>query len=152
MNILIIIWLVAFIVFLIVEASTAILTSIWFAAGALLALVAALLGAPLWLQIVVFLVVSAATLYFTRPLAKKLTGGKRKPTNADRVYDMPCIVTEEIDNIQGRGTVSVGGKLWTARSLNGEPIEKGAIVRVLSIEGVKLIVLPVSDDTAEPEE
>jgi membrane protein implicated in regulation of membrane protease activity len=151
LNLISFIWLAAFVLFLIIEAATVSLTSIWFAAGALIALLCTLLGAPLWLQIVIFILVSAVTMYFTRPLAKKYLNAKRKPTNADRVFDMPCIVTEEIDNLHSRGTVSVGGKIWTARAMNGAVIPKGSIVRVLSIEGVKLIVLPVTEKRKKEE-
>jgi membrane protein implicated in regulation of membrane protease activity len=145
-------WLIAFVVFLIIEAVTFGLASIFFAFGALVALIAAVASAPLWVQVVLFLVVSAVTLYFTRPLAKKYVNSRRMATNADRMLNMIGIVTEDIDNIEGTGTVSVGGKLWTARSLTGETIAKGKKVRAESIEGVKLIVKPLSDDAAENKE
>ncbi len=145
-------WLIAFVVFLIVEAVTFGLTSIYFAAGAFAAFISALLGAELWLQIVLFVVISAITLYFTRPLAKKFVNSRHHPTNADRMLNMVCIVTENIDNIEGTGAVSAGGKIWTARSLTGETIVKGKKVRAEAIEGVKLIVKPLSGEGAEEKE
>lgn len=137
-------WLIVFIILIVVEAATVSLTSIWFAAGALAALISAAFDAPIELQVIWFIIVSGVTLYFTRPLAKKYLNSKRTATNADRVLDSVCIVTEEIDNFAGTGTVSVGGKLWTARSKTGDKISKGETVKAMSIEGVKLIVVPTS--------
>ncbi len=138
-----IIWLALFVVFLIVEAATVGLASIWFAAGALVALICTAFGGAVWLQVALFVVVSGVTLIFTRPLAKKYLNPNRKATNADMVLTKVGTVTEDIDNITGSGTVSVGGKLWSARSLTGQVLEKGSYVRADHIEGVKLIVLPV---------
>ena len=137
-------WLAAFIIFGIVEAATVGLTSVWFALGALVALVAAALDAPLWLQIVVFIVVSAVALCFTRPLARKYLNGRRVATNTDRVLGQEARVTEAIDNIAGTGAVYVDGKTWTARSKSGDPIPDGTLVTVRAVEGVKLMVDPVS--------
>lgn len=135
-----IVWVVIMVVFLVVEAATAGLSCIWFAIGALAALIAALFGAPIWLQLVWFFVVSVVTLYFTRPLVLKYVNSRSQPTNADMVIGKEALVTEAIDNVESAGAVAVGGKVWTARSENGEPIEVGSIVTVLRIEGVKLIV------------
>ena len=135
-----IVWVVIMVVFLVVEAATAGLTCIWFAIGALAALIAALFGAPIWLQLVWFFVVSVVTLYFTRPLVLKYVNSRSQPTNADMVIGKEALVTEAIDNVESAGAVAVGGKVWTAPSENGEPIEVGSIVTVLRIEGVKLIV------------
>ena len=135
-----IVWVVIMVVFLVVESATAGLTCIWFAIGALAALIAALFGAPIWLQLVWFFVVSVVTLYFTRPLVLKYVNSRSQPTNADMVIGKEALVTEAIDNVESAGAVAVGGKVWTARSENGEPIEVGSIVTVLRIEGVKLIV------------
>ena len=134
------VWGVIMIAMLIAEAVTVGLVTIWFALGALCALVSALLGAPLWLQIVWFAVISAATLILTRPLAKKYVNGRSQPTNADRVIGRSCVVTERIDNLAETGAVSVDGKVWTARSENGQPIEQGTVVVAKQIQGVKLIV------------
>jgi len=138
-------WLCAAVVFVILEAATVGLTSIWFAVGALAALLAALCGAELWLQTVLFVVLSVMTLLLTRPLAKKYVNSRHRPTNADRVLDMEGIVTEKIENLQGAGAVSIDGKIWTARSADGQILEPGTVVRPIRIEGVKLIVRPAEE-------
>ncbi len=134
-------WLIAMVVLLIVEAAVPGLVSIWFALGSLGALIAALLGAPLWLQIVWFILLSILSLILTRPLVKKYVNSRVKPTNADMMIGKDCVVTEEIDNLKGSGAVSVSGKVWTARMENeNEQAQAGEVVKVLRIEGVKLIV------------
>ena len=135
-----IVWVVIKVVFLVVEAATAGLTCIWFAIGALAARSAALFGAPIWLQLVWCFVVSVVTLYSTRPLVLTDVNPRSQPTIGDKVIGKEALVTEAIDNVESAGAVAVGGKVWTARSENGEPIEVGSIVTVLRIEGVKLIV------------
>ena len=141
MDTMIIVWAVLIVVFLVVEGATAALASIWFALGALASLISAFLSAPLWLQIIIFIAVSIAALVVTRPLARKFVDRKIQPTNADMAIGATAVVTKRIDNIAGTGTVSVGGKLWTARSATGDPIEEGTLTVVRSIEGVKLIVM-----------
>ncbi len=138
-------WLVALIVFAVLEAATVGLTSIWFAFGSLISLFAAMLDAPLWLQIALFLVVSGVTLAFTRPLALKYLNNRKKATNADRVLEMVGVVTENIDNVLATGVVKIDGKEWSARSMSGVRIEKGTLVRPMMIDGVKLIVVPVQE-------
>lgn len=133
-------WIAAIAVFLIVEAATANLVTVWFAVGSAAALLSERLGAPVWLQALVFIAVSVAVLFTLRPFTKKFVNGSRQPTNADRVLGTVCPVTEDIDNIVGTGAVNVDGKSWTARARDGKPIEKGALVRPVAIEGVKLIV------------
>ena len=140
-------WLIIMVLFLAVEAATVGLVCIWFAAGALIALLAAMCGAQLWLQIVLFLVVSAATLYFTRPLVRRYVNSKVEPTNADMVIGKECRVTETVDNIAGTGAVYVDGKTWTARSENDEVIQEGTLVTAKSIDGVKLIVAAPAKET-----
>ena len=137
------VWLAAMIVLLLVEAAVPGLVSIWFALGALAAMISSMLHAQLWLQAVWFCVVSLVSLWLTRPLAKKYVNARTPPTNADMVIGKECIVTEEIDNALGTGAVSVGGKIWTARLEDPEiRVEKGTKMTVLRIEGVKLIVKP----------
>ena len=143
-----IIWAAALIVFVIVEAVTIGLASIWFALGALAAFICAWVGGKLWLQIVWFLLVSVATLLLTRPLAKRYIDTKIQPTNADRVIGMVGIVQETIDNLAGTGLVHIGGKVWTARSAKGDIIEAGETVLADAIEGVKLIVERETADIA----
>ena len=135
-----IIWLALLLLFAGAEAASVGLTSIWFAAGALCALIAALLGAPLWLQTALFLAVSALCLLAVRPLAKRGLNSRVEPTNADRVIGQQAQVTEDIDNIRGRGTVVIRGVTWTARSEDGSPLPAGTLVRVLRIEGVRVFV------------
>lgn len=134
------IWLGLLVFFGVLEAVTVGLTSIWFALGALVALLATSFGAALWLQVLAFILTSALALIGLRPLTKKYINTKSIATNADRVIGKIGIVKETVDNMAGAGTVSVGGKLWTARSDSGAVIEKGARVEILRIEGVKLIV------------
>ena len=136
-----VIWLIAMVVFLIVEGIVPGLVSIWFAIGALAALLSALLRAPLWLQVVWFLLVSVAALALTRPLAKKYVNARTQPTNADRILGRECVVREPIDNLQGTGAVAVDGKVWTARMEDdAQSAAEGEVVIAKRIEGVKLIV------------
>ena len=142
-------WLAAMIVFGVVEAATVGLVSIWFAVGALVALVAAALGAPVILQVVLFVAGSLVTLLIVRPLAAKYINGRRVPTNADRVIGQEAVVTEAIDNLNAKGQVKVAGAPWTARSQDDSPIPAGTTVKVLRIEGVKLYVTPIHPQTEE---
>ena len=136
-----VVWLTAMIALLIVEAMVPGLVSIWFALGALAAMISSMLSAPLWLQVGWFFLVSIVSLALTRPIARKYVNGRAVHTNADMAIGQDCVVTEEIDNVRGTGAVSVGGKIWTARLAvpNGRA-GKGAVLRVVRIEGVKLIV------------
>ena len=140
-----IVWAALIIVFLIIEAVTAGLASIWFALGATAALILSFIlpGALFW-QIALFIVVSVITLVLTRPLARKYVNAKIKPTNADRVIGKTATVTKQIDNIQGMGEVSVDGRMWSARSDGDNIINVGELVVVKSISGVKLFVTPVN--------
>ncbi|MBE6932094.1 MAG: NfeD family protein [Ruminococcaceae bacterium] len=140
----IVFWLCAMIVLGIMEAATVGLVCIWFAGGALAALIAAALGAPVWLQIVVFFVVSAGLLALFRPFARKFINSKGTATNVDANIGKTAVVIEPIDNLRGTGRVMIGSVDWTARSADGSVIEKDALVRVLRIEGVKVCVERVS--------
>lgn len=146
-----IIWLVALILFGVLEAATVGLTSIWFAAGALAALILSAFVDILMVQVVVFLVVSFITLLLVRPLAQKYFNARRVATNADRVIGQEAVVTVTIDNIQGQGQVKVGGLPWTARSDDEQIIPADTIVRVERIEGVKLFVTPVHSAQSVPQ-
>lgn len=134
------IWIAAIIIFGVAEAATAGLTSIWFVLGSVAGLIAAVCSAPIWLQVVLFFVVSIAALAFTRPLVVKLMKKDIKPTNADMVLGVTARVTERIDNALPSGAVYIDGKTWTARSDDGSIIEPDTAVRILRMEGVKLIV------------
>ena len=135
-----IVWIATIVIFGVVEAATAGLTSIWFVLGSVAALIAAVCGGQLWLQLVLFFAVSVAALAATRPLVTKLLKKDIKPTNADRVLGGVARVTERIDNDVPTGAVYIDGKTWTARSDNGSVIEPGEMVRILRMEGVKLYV------------
>ena len=147
----VIFWAVAVVAFVILELATVGLASIWFALGALCALIAALLGAPLWLQIVWFAIVSIATLLLTRPLAKKYINSRTMATNADRVIGSRAVVKERIDELAGTGAVLADGKMWSARTADGSIAEPGDVVTVREIRGVKLIVAPPDADAPEGE-
>ena len=145
-SIYLIVWLVLLIVFAVAEAATVGLTSVWFAIGSLGALICALLGGNIWLQVGMFIVLSLVCLLALRPLAKKYLNSRVEPTNADRVIGQEARVTQAIDNIQGTGSVTIGGITWTARSEHDTPIPAGAMVRVLRIEGVKVMVEKVKEE------
>lgn len=132
-------WLAALIVFGVVEALTAGLVSIWFAIGSLCALIAAALHADLWIQITVFLVASVISLLLLRrAVSSKLLA--TTPTNSDMLIGDIGVVITEIDNLKETGEVRIQGKIWSARSANSEIISPDSTVRVLAIQGVKLIV------------
>lgn len=134
------IWFGIAVVTAIIEAAGPALVSIWFTGGAVTALVLALFGAPIWLQLAVFVAVTAVLLAATRPIARNYVNARLQPTNADRIIGSICPVTEQIDNRVGRGEVYVDGKRWSARSESDELIAEGAEVEILRIEGVKVIV------------
>ena len=142
MNWAAIIWLGLTVLFLIAEASTVTVISLWFAAGSLVAMAMALLGGAVWLQALTFLVVSAIALTALRPLVRKYLTPKLTATNIDSVIGSVGIVTATIDNIAAAGQVKLNGMEWTARSTSGDPIPAGTKVRVDKIEGVKAFVSP----------
>lgn len=135
-----IIWLVVLAILLVIEFLTLGLTTVWFAGGALVAFLASLAGGPLWLQLLLFIAVSVVLLLFTRPLAMKYLNKDVQKTNVDSIPGQKGIVTATIDNLKAEGQVTIQGMEWTARAKNGNTIEKGKVVRVTAVEGVKLIV------------
>ena len=144
MNWAAIIWLLLMVAFLIAEAATVTVISLWFAAGALAAMATALLGGSVWLQAGVFLVVSAIALTALRPLVRKYLTPKLTATNIDSVIGSVGIVTTAIDNVAAVGQVKLNGMEWTARSSSGDSIPTGTQVTVERIEGVKVFVFPVN--------
>ncbi len=143
MNWDIITWLVLMLVFLVVEASCPLhLVSIWFAVGSLAAMLAAVLGAEIWLQVVLFVVVSAGLLAALWPVTRKFLNPKVTATNVDSVIGSRGLVTDAIDNLSASGQVKLGAMVWTARSSSGETIPVGTQVVVDRIEGVKVFVSP----------
>ena len=143
MNLAAIIWFGLLLVFLVVEAACPFhLVSIWFAAGAFVAMIAAWLGAAVWLQILLFLVVACALVALLWPFIKKFLNPKLAKTNIDAVIGSEGYVTADIDNLCATGQVKLGAMEWTARSTTGQPIPKGTLVKVDRIEGVKAFVTP----------
>ncbi len=136
-----VIWLVILVALVVIELLTMGLTTIWFAGGALVATVASLFGAPLAVQVILFLAASGLLLYFTRPLAVKYFNKDRVRTNAESLVGRQAIVISEIDNLQGIGQVNVGGMEWSARTrVDGVKLPVGTVTTILAINGVKLIV------------
>ena len=138
------VWLVLAVVFLAAEAATVTVISLWFAAGALAAMAAALLGAGLFLQVGIFLAVSAAALTALRPLVRKYLTPKLTATNIDSVIGSEGYVTGAIDNMAATGQVKLGAMYWSARSTSGAAIPEGTLVKVDRIEGVKVFVSPAN--------
>lgn len=134
-------WLITMILFIGFELATMGLTTMWFALGSLAALAVAVVGGPVWLQVIVFFAVSLLALFCFRNLAKDYFNQNRVKTNADSLIGRKGIVTEDISNIYAAGQVTVAGQEWTARTVDDSvTLEKGEMVIIRSISGVKLIV------------
>ncbi len=143
MDNMVIFWLVFFIIAIAVEVMTLGLTSIWFAGGALIALILSMFKLPVVFQVIVFIVVSLALLIFTRPIAVRYFNKDRLKTNVETLIGKQAIVISEIDNLQGIGQVTVGGQEWSARSFDDKKqFAVGEVVEVVAVNGVKLIVKP----------
>lgn len=136
----VIFWIIVLVAAILVEAATAALISIWFASGALAALIAAALGASWMIQLTLFVVFSAILLIFTRPLVKKLFPKKFIPTNSDSYAGKTAVVVEDIDSARGMGRVKFNGVDWIAITENGELIPKDTVVRITAVKGAKLLV------------
>ena len=139
-----ILWLGLMVLFLIVEAATVTMVSLWFAGGALAALAVSLLGGGFVWQMGAFILVSTALLALLRPLARKHFTPKLTKTNVDSVIGLEGYVTADIDNVAATGKCKLGAMEWTARSATGEKISTGTLVKVEKIEGVKAFVVPVN--------
>lgn len=134
-------WLAAIVLFVVVEINTMALTTIWFAGGSVVAFIAALLGASVKIQLVIFLIVSGILLLFTRPFATQYINKGTIKTNAASLVGKKARVTAEINNQLSQGAAVVGGQEWTARAENEEEIiPVGEMVLIKEIRGVKLIV------------
>ena len=134
-------WLIVVAVLLILEILTLGLTTIWFAGGALIAFIAGLFAAPLWLQIVLFLVVSIVLLLFTRPIARKHLNSNREKTNIDSLAGKQGKVIEEIDNFNQTGKIMLNGMEWMARSASSEgTIPAGTKVEIMEVKGAHVVV------------
>ena len=140
-------WMALVIIFLVVELVTVGLTTIWLAGGALVAFILAAVGAGFWLQLIAFFAVSFVLIYFTRPFAVKYLNPRRTRTNSEELIGEVVKVTSRIDNRAAEGTALAKGLEWSARAVSDDmTIEKDTLVKVVRIEGVKLIVEPVSGD------
>lgn len=149
----VIFWLILLLLLVAIEVATLGLTTIWFAGGALIAVIAAALNAPLFLQIALFLAVSVVLLVFTRPVAVRYFNKDRTKTNVESLVGQKGIVVKEINNLEGTGQVSLGGMEWSARSIDGKgPIPEGAVVVVREIRGVKLMVQGSAADANDCED
>lgn len=135
------VWIAVLVAAIVVESQTADLVAIWFFPSALVSMIMAFCNAPVPAQLLVFVCVGLALLFALRPLCSRfLNTGRNAKTNVDALIGKTCIVTEEINNINGEGEVKVGGLCWSARSHNDSVIAVGTHVQVLEVQGVKLIV------------
>ncbi len=140
------IWLILFVVLVVFEIATMGLTTIWFAAGSLVAFFASLFHVTWWLQFIIFIVISLIMLIFTRPFAVRYVNRHTQKTNIDSIIGQTGRVIAQIDNAQASGYVVVNGLEWAARSADSSIIEVDTMVTVKAIEGVKLIVERKSSD------
>ena len=138
-----IIWLVLMVGFLVAEAVTVTMVSLWFAAGALVALLVSLLHLKIWIQITLFVLVSGVLLACLRPMVRRHFTPRLTRTNVDAIVGTKGVVTIEIDNVCAAGQVKLNGMEWSARSADGSIIPAGTLIRVERIEGVKAFVSPV---------
>lgn len=134
------IWVIALIVFILIEAVTYQLVTIWFAVGALGAAVCAMANGSLYLQIGVFFVLSVALLCIIRPISMRHFKNKGEKTNVDSLIGMDVLITERVDNIRASGKGKLCGMEWSVRSADGNELSEGDVAVVEKIEGVKLIV------------
>ena len=141
-----IVWLALFVILLIVELLTVGLTSIWFAGGALAALVLELLGVDLIWQIGAFILVSFVLVYFTRPFAVKYVNAQHEKTNYEQAVGKIVRITQRVDDLAQTGKGILDGMEWTVRTDSKEVLEKDTLARVIRISGVKLIVEPYKED------
>lgn len=141
-----VIWLILAVVFVVAETITVALISVWFAIGAILAMIAALFGGAVWLQILIFIASSGILILLTKPLSEKLVNKKTVKTNADRVVGQTGTVLQSIDNLKAEGQVRVMEQIWSARSADGTPIAAGTLIIVKEIQGVKLLVEPTQQE------
>lgn len=145
MNWAAVVWFALMVFFLLLEAGTVALVSTWFAAGALAAMIAAICGGPMWLQVALFFVISVVLLLSLRKVVRKYLNPRLVKTNVDSIIGQEGLVTSEIDNVLSTGQVKLGGMEWSARSTTDEKIEPGEKIRVDRIEGVKVFVTPVKE-------
>ena len=137
------IWVAAMVLFGVVEMTTVNLVSIWFVGGSLAAMIADLLGAGIWAQLIIFLLTAGALLACLRPFVRKYVTPKQTATNADMALGREAYLTETVDNLRGTGALKLDGKVWTVRSADDRVLPEGTLVTVVKLEGVKLYVMPI---------
>lgn len=135
-------WIILAIAFVIIEFGTVALVSVWFVGGSLAAMAVALAEGPLWLQVLLFILVSLILLLLLRPFLRKYVYANKSPTNVDAVIGREALVTEDIDNLAGTGAIKLDGVIWTARSVDNSRIPAGTVVAIQSVQGVKAMVSP----------
>ena len=141
------IWLMVLVFFIVIELATMGLTTIWFAGGALVALLLAAFNASFYVQLSVFLIISIVLLVVTRPLALKYFNKSVEKTNAEGLIGKQAIVVTRIHNIKEEGQVMLGGMEWSARAYEEDRIiPSGSVVEVKEIRGVKLIVSEIEKE------
>ena len=140
MDMTLIIWLAGIIAFVILEAVTYQLVSIWFAIGAVGGLIAEIMGARFNIQMTVFVVISVVLLLCLRPVSKRLIKNKREYTNVDSLIGEDVLITKEVNNREGTGEGKVNGMVWSVRSADDTVIPEGEITAVEYVKGVRLIV------------
>lgn len=133
-------WLIVLAIFIMIEILTLGLTTIWFAAGAFIAFIVSMFVDNILFELLIFLFVSMAFIFYIRPIVIKYFKPKRIRTNYDGVIGKEAVVTIQINNIKTIGQVTVNGQEWSAKSLTGNVIEKGKVVKVYGISDVKLVV------------
>ena len=141
-------WLIAMVIFMAAEAMTVSLVSIWFAVGALGAIIVALTGGGLTFQVTVFLVLAVALLLSLRGIVRKHFNPRISKTNVDSVIGATGVVVTPVNNIAALGQVQIGGVEWSARSSDNSHIPAGTLVKVEKIEGVKVFVTPVREEAS----
>lgn len=141
------VWLAVMIILIIIEIVTVGLATIWFAIGALVAIIVSMLGGGIILQLTVFLVVSFGMLILTRPLAVKYINNSRIRTNYEGIIGKVVRITQDVDNIADQGAAVVNGQEWTVRSADNKcRIETGSLAKVVDIKGVRLIVVKYEEE------
>lgn len=133
-------WLAAIIVFIVLEAVSNQMISIWFVAGSVAAMIASIVGADFWIQFVIFIALSLVTLLGFRPVTLKMLKNPNLKTNADALIGKTILITEDVSNIKGTGQGKINGLEWKVQTDTGAEIKAASTAKIKSIEGVKLIV------------
>ena len=135
-----IVWLISAIAFGVLELVTTSLVSIWFVLGSVAAMIASLFDVPIWFQIVIFIIVSAVSLFVTRPIATKYLNNRTVKTNLDSLVGRKTTARTDIDNLKLSGKADLDGTTWIVVSEDDSLISAGEEIEVVKVEGAKLIV------------